>query len=131
MPNDEISDEKAMNLIAGILGTNEEWSGAADYLERIADIVAWTGRQHPGDSDPKTYVATRPDQDEEIVTTTMSTLRQNYNEGIAFGQARIIKMLELIAEKNQNYPGDYEVFYGVSAALEMIDKELEGEPKNV
>lgn len=132
MPNERISDRDAMTKIAALLGTNEEWDSAADYLERIAGIVEWTGRQHPGDADPKTYQAERDDdlEDPEVITTTVSTIRQNYLEGISQGQEMILEMLEVIAAKNYT-GGDYEVFYGVTAALEMIHKKLNKEPKNV
>ncbi len=59
-PRSTISDELAITRIAEMLGTNPEWDSAADYLESIADIIAATGRQHPGDADPDTYNPNRP-----------------------------------------------------------------------
>lgn len=52
---DTISDKLALTSIARMLGTNPEWDSPADFLESIADIIAATGRQHPGDADPDTY----------------------------------------------------------------------------
>lgn len=42
--------------LALLLGTNPEWHGA-DYLEDIANVVARSGRPHPGDCDPGAYRA--------------------------------------------------------------------------
>ena len=50
-------DETVMDEIALMLGTAEEWDGAADYLEDIANQVAASGRPHPGDRDPREYRA--------------------------------------------------------------------------
>ena len=50
-----ISDELALTRIANMLGTSPKWDSPADYLESIADIIAATGRQHPGGADPDTY----------------------------------------------------------------------------
>lgn len=55
-----ISDQDAITAIARLLGTNPEWDSPADYLEDIANMVAATGRQHPGDADPDTYNPNRP-----------------------------------------------------------------------
>jgi hypothetical protein len=49
------TDTQAVTRIAFLLGTNPEWSSPADFLEDIANLVAATGRQHPGDADPATY----------------------------------------------------------------------------
>ncbi|MFJ3395362.1 hypothetical protein [Leifsonia aquatica] len=55
-----LSDTNAVDAIANLLGTNPEWSSPADYLEDIANTIAATGRQHPGDADPDTYNPRRP-----------------------------------------------------------------------
>jgi hypothetical protein len=55
-----ISDTTAVDRIANLLGTNREWRSPADYLETIANLVAATGRQHPGDADSDTYNPHRP-----------------------------------------------------------------------
>ncbi|WP_141692912.1 hypothetical protein [Leifsonia xyli] len=55
-----LSDSAAMDRLANLLGTNPEWSSPADYLEDIANLVAATGGQHPGDADPDTYNPHRP-----------------------------------------------------------------------
>lgn len=52
-PAHQIPDEQAVDMIATMLGTTPEWP--TDFLERIADIIATTGRPHPGDQDPDEY----------------------------------------------------------------------------
>ena len=47
---------RQMDGLALVLGTNPEWHGA-DYLEDIANLVARSGRPHPGDADPGKYRA--------------------------------------------------------------------------
>lgn len=44
-----------MDLIASTLGRDSQWNGSADYLEEVANIIASTGRPHPGDQEPGTY----------------------------------------------------------------------------
>lgn len=51
------TDDDCMDEIALMLGTVEEWDGAADSLEEIANLVERSGRPHPGDTDPAEYVA--------------------------------------------------------------------------
>jgi hypothetical protein len=44
-----------MDQIALMLGTVDQWDGSADYLEKAADLIAASGRPHPGDADPEEY----------------------------------------------------------------------------
>ncbi|GEL46612.1 hypothetical protein CHO01_17280 [Cellulomonas hominis] len=41
-------DANALDEIGRILGLDEQWDGAADYLDAIAEEIASTGRPHPG-----------------------------------------------------------------------------------
>lgn len=50
-----ISDELAVTSIARMLGSSPTWDSPADFLDSIADIIAATGRQHPGGAEPDTY----------------------------------------------------------------------------
>jgi hypothetical protein len=45
---DDLRDREALDAIATRLGTSAEWSGAADFLEDIANIIGETERPHPG-----------------------------------------------------------------------------------
>jgi hypothetical protein len=47
------TDQQVVDLIAGLLGTNPEWSGA-EFLEWIGDVIG-TARPHPGDTTPHAY----------------------------------------------------------------------------
>jgi hypothetical protein len=49
------TDEDVMDQIALMLGTVDQWDGSADYLEKAADLIAASGRPHPGDADPEEY----------------------------------------------------------------------------
>lgn len=50
------SDTDLMNQLAQMLGADDEWTGSADYLDDAANIVAASGRPHPGDHDyPQGY----------------------------------------------------------------------------
>lgn len=50
------ADTDTVDRVAALLGRDDSWDGSADYLEDIADTVAATGRPHPGDADPDTYM---------------------------------------------------------------------------
>ncbi len=43
----KMTDQDAVDAIATILGTPEDWDGAADFLESIADVIGAV-RPHPG-----------------------------------------------------------------------------------
>ena len=51
------SDTRALNAIALLLGESASWDGSADYLESAANLIASTGRPHPGDTNASTYRA--------------------------------------------------------------------------
>ena len=63
----------------------------------------------------------------------MSMTEYTQNETVAYlsgksageqeERERIIALLEEVADRNYEYPGDYEVYYGVSAVLPLIKGE--------
>lgn len=51
----KLTEYQGMQMIAELLGTAEDWSPAADFLEDIANIVYQAGFPHPGDTSPEDY----------------------------------------------------------------------------
>lgn len=46
---------EALFHVAVLLGAQDEWDSAADYLEAVADIVGRTGLPHPGEPESRQF----------------------------------------------------------------------------
>lgn len=143
-----VSDTTTLIRIADMLGADEEWDGSADFLEEVANMVAATGRPHPGDArfDPDLHGDGREPDDyravlaeweaaqppaatprEDADRRTVSRIANALGAPQSWSSEYLDEVASAVASSGRPHPGtDHGITYATTLQRWNLDRQVDG-----